>query len=262
MNGFEGSMDPNLYPKTATLYSAVLDDGDYHSKTDRFTSLLLGWFTPFPEKMRINRAFGKFMYQQYARDGFANVLDIGAGPMPKGHEWAPGRRYLYLDHNPDIVEHARKKLNPSDTALYETGGVGDIPALFDSGLGERAFNGERKIAIASNAVLMFVPDEQIREAFTYLYKWCAPGSVATMTIIGVTANKPTLRSKLIGSVFRGIGAPAYLRNINSFESLFAPWSIVRGPLPTWHWLRWPPSKNTAGIGFDLYAVQIMKSGMC
>jgi len=260
MNAFHGSVESDVHPKTATLYSAALDDGDYHTRTDKFTSLLLGVFTPFPEKMQLNRAFGKSMYQQYARDGFANVFDIGAGPMPKGHEWAPHRRFLYIDHNAAIVEHARKKLRQEDAAVYERGGVGDIPALFEQGLGERAFNGDRKLAIASNAVLMFAPDEEIRAAFTYLYNWCAPGSVATITIIGVTSRENAFRARMIGNVLRLISAPMHVRNIRSFESLFAPWSLVRGPIPTWEWMARPPATRTAGIGFDLYALQLMKTG--
>jgi hypothetical protein len=258
MSAFDGSMESSVYPKTATLYSAALEDGDYHSRADKFTARLLGMFTPFPEKMQINRAFGKFMYQQYAQDGFANIFDIGAGPMPKGHEWAPDRRFLYIDHNSAIVEHARKKLGTCDATVYETGGVGDIPALFEQGLGERAFNGERKLAIASNAVLMFASDDEIQAAFSYLYDWCAPGSTATITIIGVTAHESGFRTKMIGRVLRWIGAPMHVRNVNTFESLFAPWSIVRGPIPTWQWLRWPPSARTAGVGFDLYAIQLVK----
>lgn len=258
MNSLDGSMDQGVYPKTATLYSAALDDGDYHSKTDAFTAALLGLFTPFPEKMKINRAFGKLMYKQFAQEGFAGVFDIGAGPMPRGHEWAPGRRYLYIDHNADIVQHARKKLRSEDAALYERGGVGDIPALFEQGLGEQAFGGERKIAIASNAVLMFAPDHEIRSAFGYLHKWCAPGSTAMITIIGVTGSETDFRTRMVGGMLRWLGAPMYVRNINSFASLFAPWTIVKGPMPTWEWLRWPPSARTAGVGFDIYALQLVK----
>ena len=260
MNACDDSVESKVNPKTATLYSAALEDGDYHSRTEKLTALALGLFTPFPEKMQINRAFGKNMYQQYAHEGFANLFDIGAGPMPKGHEWAPRRRFLYIDHNASIVEHARKKLRPEDAAVYERGSVGDIPSLFEQGLGERAFNGDRKLAIASNAVLMFASDEDIKAAFSYLYAWCAPGSVATITIIGVTARENAFRTRMISNVLRWIGAQMYVRNIGTFKSLFAPWSIVRGPIPTWEWLSWPPSTRTAGIGFDLYAVQLMKCG--
>jgi hypothetical protein len=258
MNLLDSSMDSSVYPKTATLYSAALDDGDYHSKTDALTAALLGLFTPFPEKMKINRAFGKAMYQQYDQDGYAGIFDIGAGPMPKGHEWAPGRRYLYIDHNADIVQHARKKLRSGDAAVYEQGGVGDVPALFEAGLGQRAFGGERKIAIASNAVLMFATNEEIRSAFSYLHKWCAPGSTAMITIIGVTGSETDFRTKMVGRMLRWLGAPMYVRNVNTLASLFAPWTIVRGPMPTWQWMRWPPSARTAGVGFDIYALQLMK----
>jgi hypothetical protein len=259
MNACDGSVESNIYPKTATLYSAALEDGDYHSRADKLTSAFLGLFTPFPQKMQINRAFGKNMYEEYAENGFVNILDIGAGPMPKGHEWAPNRRFLYLDHNAAIVEHARKKLRPEDDAVYERGGVGDIPAMFRQGLGERAFSGDRKLAIASNAVLMFAPDEEVKDAFTYLYDWCAPGSVATITVIAITARENAFRTRMISNVVRWLGAPMYLRNIGTLGKLFAPWSIVRGPMPTWEWLSWPPSARTAGIGFDLYAVQLIKS---
>ncbi len=248
----------NYYPKTATLYSAALEDGDYHTKKDAFTSFLLGIFTPFPEKMQINRAFGKAMYQEFAKLNCPSIFDIGAGPMPKGHEWAPASRILYIDHNPAIVEHARKKFRASDKVAYEAGGVGDIKRLFESGLGDRAFGGERKLAIGSNAVLMFVSDEQIREAFTYLYEWAAPGSIVTITTTAITASETHFRANMIRRFFRWLDAPMYIRNVDNFVSLLAPWTIVKGPMPAWQWLGWPPSKNTAGIGFDLYGMQLVK----
>lgn len=258
MSSYENVLAKNYHPKTATLYSAVLEDGDYHSKKDRFTSFFLSLLTPFPEKMQINRAFGQSMYQQYAREKFTNYLDLGAGPMPRGHEWAPGGNFLYIDHNPAIAEHARKKLRPADRAIYEAAGVGDVPRLFESGVAERAFGGGRKIAICSNAVLMFVSDEHIRNTFSYLYQWAAPGSAVMITMTGVTSKESAFGARLIRGFFSWIDAPMYVRNIGSFASLFAPWTIVRGPIPTWQWLNWPPSRQTAGVGFDIYAMRLEK----
>jgi O-methyltransferase involved in polyketide biosynthesis len=248
----------NYYPKTATLYSAALEDGDFHTDKDSFATYLLSLFTPFPEKMKINRAFGKAMFEEYGREKFANILDIGAGPMPRAHEWAPGARILYVDHNPAIVEHARKKLRPEDNSLYETSSVHDLKGLFMKGLGERAFGNDRKLAIGSNAVLMFVSDEDIREAFTYLYNWVDRGSVLTISMTGITASESHFRAKMIGRFFRWLDAPMHIRNINSFASLLAPWTMVKGPMPAWQWLGWPPSKSTAGIGFDLYGMRLIK----
>jgi hypothetical protein len=247
-----------LHPKTATLYSAALEEGDFHSTVDSLTSRLLNRFTPFNEKMQVNRAFGKAMYQEYGRQDFNNLLDIGAGPMPKAHEWAPGKRYLYLDHNPQIVQHARKKIDRVDAAIYETGGVNDIPRLFDSGLAAKAFAGERKIAIASNAVLMFVSDEAIRAGFSYLYEWAAPGSMVVISMIAITASPNALRTRMISRMCRLIGAPMFLRKIDTLSTLFAPWRMVKGPMPAWQWLGLPPSTKTAGIGFDMYALSLIK----
>jgi S-adenosyl methyltransferase len=258
MSAHDETIASTLHPKTATLYSAALEDGDFHSAVDSFTSTLLSRFTPFNEKMQVNRAFGKTMYEEYARQQFANIFDIGAGPMPKAHEWAAGRRYLYIDHNPAIVEHARRKLRKPDRVIYETGSVADIPRLFDSGLGTRAFAGERKIAVACNAVLMFVPDDAIRSGFTYLHDWAAPGSVISITTIGVTAPPTHWRTRLIGMTCRWIGAPMFLREADTLASLFGPWTLVKGPLPAWQWLDLPASTRTAGIGFDLYAMQLIK----
>lgn len=248
----------NYYPKTATLYSASLDDGDYHTKKDAFTTFLLARLTPFAEKMRINRDFGRAMYTEYGEQGRTAIFDMGAGPMPRVHEWAPQARVLYIDHNPAIVEHARKKLRARDHAIYETGGIGDIRRLFDGGLGERAFGSERKLAIGSNAVLMFVPDDQIRDAFTYLYDWAAPGSVVTISMIAITAPETHFRVRMIRRLLDWMEVPMYLRNTDSLAALFAPWSMEKRPIPAWKWLGWPPSKNTAGIGFDLYALRLVK----
>ena len=248
----------NYYPKTATLYSAALADGDYHTNKDAFTTFLLGLFTPFPEKMQINRAFGEATFHEYRKENFKNILDIGAGPMPRGHEWVPEAKFLCLDHNPAIVAHARRKLNAKDAVIYEAAAVGDIARLFENGLGRRVFGERPKVAICSNAVLMFVDADEIREGFTYLYEWAAPGSVLTVTMIGITAPETHFRAKMIGRFLRLIDVPMYLRHIDTFKSLLAPWTMVKGPMPTWQWLGWPPSKNMAGIGFDLYAMRLVK----
>lgn len=248
----------NYYPKTATLYSASLEDGDYHTKKDALITFLLARLTPFAEKMRVNRDFGRAMYTEYGKQGHTAIFDMGAGPMPRVHEWAPAARVLYIDHNPAIVEHARKKLRPRDRAIYETGGIGDVRRLFEAGLGERAFAGERTLAIGSNAVLMFVPDDHIRDAFTYLYDWVAPGSVVTISMIAITAPETHFRVKMIRRLLDWMDVPMYLRNINSLAALFAPWHMERVPIPAWQWLGTAPSKNTAGIGFDLYALRLIK----
>ena len=248
----------NFYSRTATLYSASLNDGDFHSKGHSFAAFLLGLFTPFPEKMQINRAFGQNMYKTFAAEGFKSILDIGAGPMPRGHEWANGSKILYVDHNPDIVEHGRKKLRESDNATYEVSSVGDLAKNFKNGMGDKVFGENKKLAIGSNAVLMFVSEEDIKEAFTALYDWAEPGTILEITMTGITAKESHFRAKMISKFFSMIDAPMYLRNIDRFEEMLAPWKMVKGPMPTWQWLGWPKSKNTAGIGFDIYAMRLIK----
>lgn len=248
----------NYHSRTATLYSASLEDGDFHSKGHSFAAYLLGLITPFPEKMRVNRAFGQSMYKRFAKEGFKNIIDIGSGPMPRGHEWANGARILYMDHNPDIVNHARKKLRESDNAVYEVSSAGDIKKNFDAGMGDRVFGDDRKVAIGSNAVLMFVSDEDIKSAFSKLYDWAAPGSVVEITMTGITAKETHFRAKMIRRFFSMIDAPMHIRNIDRFKELLAPWELEKGPTPTWQWVNWPPSKNTAGIGFDIYAMRLVK----
>lgn len=248
----------NYYPNTATLYSAALEDGDFHKKSDSFAAFMMGLFTPFPEKMQVNRAFGKSMYEEFASDGFKNILDVGAGPMPRGHEWAPDARILYVDHNPDIVQHARKKLREDDNAIFEVSSVKDLKTNFMQGLGDKAFGDERKLAIGSNAVLMFVPDDEIRETFSYLYDWVAPGSILQITTTAITASESHFRAKMIRRFFKWVNAPMFIRNIDNFVSLLQPWEVVKGPMPAWQWVGWPPSKNTAGIGFDIYGVRLIK----
>ena len=249
---------PNYHSRTATLYSAALEDGDYHSKGHSLVARLLGLITPFPEKMRINRAFAQQMYKNFAAEGFTHFLDIGAGPMPRGQEWVPDGRFLLVDHNPDIVEHARRKLRDRDRAIYETSSVGDLPKNFENGLAERAFGDERRIAIASNAVLMFVSDEDIKRTFSYLYEWAAPGTTLEITATGVTSAENHFRANMIRRFFKWIDAPMYIRNIERYRELLEPWKTVRGPVPTWEWVGWPPSENTAGVGFDIYAMRLVK----
>lgn len=250
----------NYNPRTATLYSAALEDGDYHSGGHSLAASLLGMITPFPEKMQINRAFSRHMYEGFANEGFTNFLDVGAGPMPQGHVWArkSGNRFLMVDHNPDIVQHANCKLKDDDPVVYEVSSVKDLPDKLEAGLGDRAFGDQRKIAIGSNAVLMFVSDEDIRKTFSYLYDWVDSGSVLEITMTGVTSPESHFRAGMIRRFFRWIDAPMHIRNIGRFKELLAPWEMVKGPMPTWQWIGWPPSKKTAGVGFDIYAMRLIK----
>ncbi|ABC29304.1 conserved hypothetical protein [Hahella chejuensis KCTC 2396] len=250
--------NPKYYSNTATLYSAALDEGDYHDWKDSIITGLMGFITPFPEKMRINRAFVRQMYEGYQQEGFNNILDIGAGPIPRGHEWATEANIMYVDHNPDIVEHARRKLPVGASARYETSSVGALPGLLEKGLVDGFFDDSRKVAFGSNAVLMFVDDAEIKSTFQYLYDWCAPGSVLKISTTGITGSESDLRAKFIRTFFKKVNAPMHIRNVDKFCELLAPWKVTRRPMPLWEWVNWPPSKMTAGIGFDIYGIELRK----
>lgn len=250
--------DPAYYSNTATLYSAALDDGDFHSKSDSFKTWLMGLITPFPEKMRINRAFVKDMYTYYDKHDFGNILDIGAGPMPRGYEWAPNSNIVCVDHNPQITMHARKKLPKNGNVYYDTSSVKDLPANIEAGLLQGHFSESRKVGIGSNAVLMFVDDEEIKAAFQYLYDWCESGSRVRISTTAISASEDKFQAKMIRRFFKMVNAPMHVRNIDNFVSLFQPWKLTREPVPAWKWLNWPASKNTAGVGFDIYCVELEK----
>jgi S-adenosyl methyltransferase len=250
--------NPAYHSNTATLYSAALDDGDFHSKSDSFKTWLMGLITPFPEKMRINRAFVKEMYSYYNSQGFENILDIGAGPMPRGHEWAPNVNIIYVDHNPEITAHARQKLPPHSSTIFETSSVKDLPKRIKDGLFEKRFNSSRKVAIGSTAVLMFVDDDVIRETFAFLYNQLESGSRIRITTTAITASENKFQAKMIRRFFKFVNAPMHIRNIDNFVKLFGPWKLSVSPMPCWKWLNWPPSKNTAGVGFDIYAMEFIK----
>ena len=254
------SNSKKYFANTATLYSAALKDGDFHSLKDTIKTFLMGLITPFPEKMQINRAFGKHMYESFHADGFNNILDIGAGPMPRGHEWAPDTNILYVDHNPDITRHARKKLpvGPGANVAFETSSVRDLPSLWKKGIHNNVFGDDKKIAIGSNAVLMFVPDDEIKATFQYLYDQVDSGSSIMITTTAITSSESHFRAKGITRFFKFVNAPMYIRNIDNFVKLLGPWRLETGPMPAWQWLNWPPSKNTAGIGFDIYAMRLVK----
>ncbi|MBX2809293.1 MAG: class I SAM-dependent methyltransferase [Cellvibrionaceae bacterium] len=246
------------HSKTATLYSAALEEGDYHEKSDALVTWLMGLFTPFPEKMRINRAFVCSMYNAFNDLAYANILDVGAGPMPRGYEWAPNANILCVDHNPEIVKHSQRKIPVGSNMRYEVSSVDALPDKIKNGITQGFFSDAEPMAICSNAVLMFVSDEHIKSTFQFLYQWCEPGSILRVTTTAISSEENSFKAKMIGRLCDCINAPMHIRNIDRFCELLSPWKVKKGPMPCWQWLNWAPSKNTAGIGFDLYGVEFVK----
>ncbi len=63
---------------------------------------------------------------------------------------------------------------------------------------------------------------------------------------------------MIRRFFKFVNAPMHIRHIDNFVELFGPWQLSIKPVPLWQWLNWPESKNTAGVGFDIYGMEFIK----
>ena len=82
--------------------------------------------------------------------------------------------------------------------------------------------------------------------------------VMKISTTGITSSEGDLRARLIREFFKRLNAPMYVRNINKFCDLLSPWKVTKAPMPLWQWVNWPPSKTTAGIGFDIYGIELRK----
>jgi hypothetical protein len=180
--------------------------------------------------------------------GVEQFLDIGCGlpAKPNVHEIAlavePRSRVLYVDHDEIVGVHARALMVPSGQASgwsdFITGDLRRPKALLNDPRLRNMFNLYRPVAVLINAVLHFIPDEELPfEAVRALMDGMPSGSYLLLTH-GTGDFMSPEQMAAFDALPREVHGPLVSRTREEIAGFFGGWELVDpGLVPTAEWHR-------------------------
>nr|AGI62227.1 methyltransferase [uncultured bacterium] len=226
-------------PNQARVYDWLLG-GDQSGPVDREFGRRLTDIVPEAQAYaRENRAFLTRGVRAALEAGVRQFVDVGSGLPTQGnvHEVAagPGTRVVYVDHDPEVVDHANRLLAERGDPARHRAVVADLAnagALWQRVLDTGLIDPAEPVCLSLVAWLHFVTDEQQPGAqLAYLRERLCPGSVLVLSHTTAEGEaEPTIEQQA-AEVHR-TDQPGQLRGRAEFAAFFDGFELVE-PGVTW-----------------------------
>jgi SAM-dependent methyltransferase len=235
-------------PHSARMYDYYLGGSTNFPADREAVGRVMAAFPQVLAASRANRAFMHRSTEYLAGRGLRQFLDIGTGipTRPNLHEIAqavaPDARIVYVDNDPIVLAHAQALLlsNPAGRTAYVQADLRDPAAILASPALRDTLDLSRPVALSLNAVLPFVPDEQVADEIVNTLKDAlAPGSALVISH-GTGDFSPTLES--LAAVYRSVGTNVQMRTAAGFARFFDGWDLVDPGVTLTY--RWHPDSRT------------------
>lgn len=215
-------------PRVPRVYNALLRGKDNYA-ADRAAAEELARRYPLAETMaRENRAFLRRAVRYIADRGCTQYLDIGSG-LPMGEsihqivrEVIPTARVLYVDHDSEVLAHARALLATSDGVDVLAGDMREPEALGRAA--SEILDLAEPVALIFGSVLHFVPDDGA--ASTIVRVLCDRLSQGSYLIISHGVFRPGLDDETAAFCDATVH-PVARRDLGAIADLIPPdWSLL------------------------------------
>ncbi|MEV6922922.1 SAM-dependent methyltransferase [Dactylosporangium sp. NPDC051485] len=238
-------------PRTASRYDFLLGGKDnFHD--DRASAAALA--EAFPDirvaVQELRRCMPRCVRYLVAEAGIRQLVDIGVG-IPKApnvhdiaHQYAPGTRVVYVDHDPNVMVHARALLTAGEGCApvdYLEADLRDPEGILTSSA-LRGLDHDRPVGLLMLAVLHFIPDdERPAELVRALLDGLPPGSYVAISHTTFDPLPAEVRAKL-DALPPGQHGTFQARTFNQVAGLVDGLTLVPpGLVPISHWR---PDLNT------------------
>jgi len=223
--GFSGIADDSQ-PNAGRIYDFLLG-GSHNFEIDRQAAQQILQMAPFmPQVCRLIRWFLGDATQRLLDEGFTKFLDFASGlpTVDHIHQIAPkGSKVIYSDIDPVTVAYAQKIIEGESNILFEQCDAGKPEQLLNSGVVEKLFGDDRKVAIGFNGIAWFLSDEEIAHSMKTLYEWAAEG--AKLFLCDGEATTPTPELEQFAEFYKNIGQPVYNRTREGLLDLIGKWTV-------------------------------------
>lgn len=215
---------------------ARIDDymlgGHHNFEVDRIAAQYLLQAVPsYKIWARINRWFLQLIAEQWAHEGYDQIIDLGSGMPTQGHfhTMVPKAKVLYTEIDPVTVAYAREVIGDNPDVVYIEMDLRNPVELLPAA--ERLFDKQRPVAIGVIGISYMLDDSSLKHLTQMLYDWAAPGSILALTYFDVERTADI--DETLDTVKNNL-TQVFARNESQIESLLSPWKIQDlRPLTSW-----------------------------
>ena len=219
----------DMRPNAARMWDYIMG-GTHNFSVDRAAVEVVRKAYPlYDDGLREQRWFLQRAMTYMAKEkGLDKFLDFGSGLPTEGnvHEVVqainPSARVIYSDKDTIAVAFGQDILGDTPNVQYVHCDVTDVNPLLTSPVITELFGGDRRVGIGLVGVAPFVPDEPLRQFFSTMYEWAAPGSHIAVT----SAREHLTMIEGMGEASEKVEIRLFARNEQETLDVLGPWNLT------------------------------------
>ncbi|MBN2530172.1 MAG: SAM-dependent methyltransferase [Deltaproteobacteria bacterium] len=225
-------IEDDTRPNAGRVYDFFLG-GNHNFEVDRAVARkLLDVYPVLPRILRMLRWFLGFSIRRMLDEGFTQFIDFASGlPIQDHiHQIAPtGTRVIYSDKDEVTVAYAKKIVADNPDVIYLQCEANHPEKLLNSGIVEKMFDRNKKVAIGMSGISYFLPNEDLIHALDTLYNWARKGDklfISELSEKDLGEEKKEGKPRLSQDLFAQMGSPFYYRTKEEFISMVPKWNLL------------------------------------
>jgi hypothetical protein len=244
--------------------------GNHNFEVDRQAAEQVLEVAPFVSKaVRLQRWCLQDIAEELTeRRGFDVIIDFASG-LPTNdhiHHVVPeGTTVIYSDFDDVVMEYGREILGDTPNVHYFQADARHPEDLLNRPEVKDILDGTRKVGLVYWGISMFLSDEDLTSAASFLYDWADSESCWAFQAQNAGVNLDDPKVSEIIQIYDQMGKPVYIRSLDVYKDLIHPWQVEEDgfiSLVEWHGFddsmmsdEERASYGAGGMGYGAYLVK-------
>lgn len=256
-------------PSAGRVYDYLLG-GHHNFEVDRRAAEYIASLAPFVTKfVRLQRwCLRDVAHELTAVRGYDVIIDYASGLPTQDnlHVVVPeGTTVIYSDYDPVVVQYAREILGDTPNVHFFEADARRPEELLNRQEVQDILQGRRNVGVVYWGVGLFLTDDDIRHAASYLHEWTGGQACWAFNLQGAGLSRDNPAGLEIVDTYAKMGTPVYVRSKEEYLGILKPWQVDdKGLLALldWHGLDHSEMSNmdldmfgSAGAGYGGYLVK-------
>lgn len=256
-------------PSAGRVYDYLLG-GHHNFEVDRRAGEYIASLAPFVTKfVRLQRwCLRDVAHELTAVRGYDVIIDYASGLPTQDnlHVVVPeGTTVIYSDYDPVVVQYAREILGDTPNVHFFEADARRPEELLNRQEVQEILQGRRNVGVVYWGVGLFLTDDDIRHAASYLHEWTGDRACWAFNLQGAGLSRENPAGHAIMDTYAKMGTPVYIRSKQEYQDILDPWRVDEQGLIAlleWHGLDQSEMSNmdldmfgSAGAGYGGYLVK-------